>query len=125
MKRIFFMTISLLSTDTSAARIEVFTTSAHPVALNGVKAQVCVLDALTDLTAALNRPGAAIAKVGQVDSVHNARLTAFYRCQAQAGLYGLASLPAIVIDRTYVAYGLRSVDKALIAGRRYSEVHHD
>ncbi|MDX1838115.1 DUF1525 domain-containing protein [Legionella taurinensis] len=118
------MMISLISFSTHAELIEVFTTSAYSVALNGLQAEVCVLDALNEMTLELNRNASEIAAVQRVDTVQNTRLTAFYRCQAQARLYALSSLPAIVIDKTYVAYGIRAADKALIESRHYKEVHH-
>jgi len=118
------MMISLISCVTYAELIEVFTTKAYPVALNGLQAEVCALDALNAITAELNQQVRSITLFKQVDTVQNTRLTAFYRCQAQARLYALSSLPAIVIDKTYVAYGIRTVDKALIESRHYKEVHH-
>ena len=119
------MMISLSSINIHAQLIEVFTTSAHPVALNGVHAVVCSLDALNKITADLNHNVGAMTSLNQVNEVQSARLTAFYRCQAQATLYELSFLPAIVIDKTFVAYGLHAVDKALIASRHYKRAPHD
>ncbi len=119
------MMISLSSFTVHAELIEVFTTKAYPVALNGLQAVVCELDALNAITAESNRNVRSAALLNQVDAVQNTRLTAFYRCQARARLYALSSLPAIVIDKTYVAYGMRAADKALIASRHYKEAHHD
>lgn len=119
------MMISLISCVTYAELIEVFTTSAYSVALNGLQAEVCALDALNEMTLELNRNASEIAAVQRVDTVQNTRLTAFYRCQARASVYGVSSLPAIVIDKRYVTYGVRAAEKALIASRHYKEAHHD
>lgn len=120
MKRIVFMMSSLLCFGIHAERIEVFTTSSHPVALNGFLAQVCELDALKKITNALNQK----AIWSEPDEATSVRVTAFYRCQSKARRYALTSLPAIVIDNTFVVYGMRAVDKALMATRQYKEVHH-
>ncbi|MCZ4798253.1 DUF1525 domain-containing protein [Legionella pneumophila] len=125
MKSIVFMMISLISCVTYAELIEVFTTSAYSVALNGLQAEVCALDALNEMTLELNRNASEIRAVQRVDTVQNGRLTAFYRCQMRARLYALSSLPAIVIDKRYVTYGVRAADKALIASRHYKGAHHD
>jgi integrating conjugative element protein (TIGR03757 family) len=119
------MMISLIGFNTQAELIEVFTTKAYPVALNGLQAEVCALDALNEMTSELNNNEPEIAAVQRVDTVQNARLTAFYRCQMRASVYGVSSLPAIVIDKRYVTYGVRAADKALIASRHYKESHHD
>ena len=120
------MMISLmsLSHSASAAVIEVFTTTAHPVALNGLRAKMCELDVLNKMTEELNQNMRQIVASNQVDEIQNARITAFYRCQNQARLYKLQSLPAIVIDKAYVVYGMHAADKALIATRNHHEVRH-
>ncbi len=119
------MMISLISCVSHAELIEVFTTKAYPVALNGLNAEVCEMDALKTIKADLNRNARSIASFNKVDTAQNARLTTFYRCQMQASIYGLSSLPAIVIDKRHVTYGVRAADKALIASRYFKEVHHD
>lgn len=118
------MMISLISCVTHAELIEVFTTKAYPVALNGLQAVVCELDALNHWNHELTQLTPQMASTPQAIAFWNARLSVFYRCKHKASLYALSSLPAIVIDKTYVAYGLRSVDYALIASRHQKEVHH-
>ncbi|WP_287007687.1 DUF1525 domain-containing protein [Legionella sp.] len=120
------MMISLMSLSHSvnAEVIEVFTTTAHPVALNGLRAKVCELDVLNKMTDELNQNMRHIVASHQVDELQKARLTTFYRCQNQARLYELQSLPAIVIDKAYVVYGMHAVDKAVIAARNHHEVRH-
>lgn len=119
------MMISLISFSTHAELIEVFTTKAYPVALNGLQAEVCALDALNEMTSELNNNPPKIGALQQINTLQNARLTLFYRCQMQASVYGVSSLPAIVIYKRYVTYGVRAADKALIASRHYKESHHD
>lgn len=119
------MMISLTHSSAHAELIEVFTTKAYPVALHGLQAEVCALDTLNEMTRELNNNAPEIAAVQRVDTVQNTRLTAFYRCQMRASDYGVSSLPAIVIDKRYVTYGVRAADKALIASRHYKESHHD
>lgn len=120
------MMISLmsLSHSTSAEVIEVFTTTAHPVALNGLRAKVCELDLLNKMIDELNQNMRHIVASNQVEDIQNTRITSFYRCQNQARLYELNSLPAIVIDKAYVVYGMHAVDKALIATRKHHEARH-
>jgi integrating conjugative element protein (TIGR03757 family) len=120
------MMISLISLNHSVSSevIEVFTTSMHPIALNGLRAKVCELDILNKMTDELNQNMRHIVASNQVDEIQNARITTFYRCQNQARLYELKSLPAIVIDKAYVVYGMHAVDKAVIAARNHHEVRH-
>jgi integrating conjugative element protein (TIGR03757 family) len=126
MKNIVFMMISLMSVQPSAMAwsVEVFTTSAHPVSLNGVHASVCELDALDHITNDLNRKGVLHPDFEQDFELQHTPLTLFYRCQNQAMSYELKSLPAIVMNQSYVVYGVDSVEKALMLLRHHQEVAH-
>ncbi|WP_040535431.1 DUF1525 domain-containing protein [Legionella drancourtii] len=126
MKSIVFMMISLLSFSASANKVavEVFTTATQLVVLNGIKAQVCHLDELSQITQKLNQHQDSLARVKQSAHEEREHLISFYRCQGQAQAYELTSLPAIVINKAYVIYGVHSLDKALFLFRRYQEVHH-
>jgi integrating conjugative element protein (TIGR03757 family) len=118
------MMISLVSMNMHAERIEVFTLSTHPVSLNGIQSRVCELDALNNMQQRLNKNLHLTVLLKKPDAHLSAQIASFYRCQEKACGYGLLHLPAIVIDETYVVYGMHAVDKALMATRQYKRVHH-
>jgi hypothetical protein len=121
-----FMTISLfcVSGVSFSETIEVFTTSALPVNLQGFSARLCELDALEKLTVALNQGSFFGEDARHKEAVHYRKIRDFYRCQHQAMQYDLQSLPAVVVDKTFVVYGARAVDKALILARHYRGSEH-
>lgn len=127
MMNIVFMMISLMSVSMSSMAwyTEVFTTSAHPVALNGAHAFVCELDVLEHMTWDISKFGASNSAKSDDLKNQNARLMSFYQCREQARNYSLTSLPAIVVNKTFVIYGVTSLEKALLLVRRYREVPHE
>ena len=96
-----------------AHHIEAFSIQSIPVQTDGNNVKVCWLDDL-------KRFKAQLLEVSQdFDAMRNRvkeKEGAFIKamdCQHRAILYGIQKLPAIVIDKEYVAYGERSVAKAL------------
>lgn len=96
-----------------AHQIEVFSVQSLPVWADGMEVKVCWLDEI-------ERVEKQLLDVSQdIDAIQNrikekeGTLIKAMDCQFRAGLYGIQKLPAIVIDKNYVAYGERSVSKAL------------
>ena len=96
-----------------AHQIEVFSIQSLPVQADGMDVQVCWLDEI-------ERVEKQLLDISQdIDAIQNrikekeGGLIKAMDCQFRAGLYGIQKLPAIVIDKKYVAYGERSVSRAL------------
>ncbi|HBD9439231.1 TPA: DUF1525 domain-containing protein [Legionella pneumophila] len=96
-----------------AHHIEVFSIQSILVQTDGNNVKVCWLDDLKRFKAQLLEVSHDFdAMRNRVKEKEGAFIKAM-DCQYQAILYGIQKLPAIVIDKEYVAYGERSVAKAL------------
>ena len=126
MKNIAFMMISMMSGSICAQNttVEVFSTTSHSVALNGRDAQLCEMDVLEHLTQRVNQhTGFHLSFKKELDQ-HTQEITTFYDCQNKALSYELRYLPAIVLNHSFVVYGVYSVDRALSLLSQYKGGSH-
>ena len=122
---IIFMMTSLFTANVFAGTIEVFTTGHMPVALQGMRADVCELDSLQGLDCTINKGNDFERLISRTSKDCSQKIRDFYQCQYQANLYDLTLLPAIVVDKTYVVYGKTALDKALLLVRHEEGRKHD
>lgn len=108
-----------------AESIEVFSVSARPVSTHQKLRGYCDMDALARLTDKLNQVVGDKVALNQVHMNLAPALRRAFICQQKARDYELTFLPAIVIDKTFVAYGLDSDERALQALNMYREASHE
>ena len=96
-----------------AHQIEVFSIQSLPVQANGMNVKVCWLDEIKRVQEQLSDISQDIGAIQNRIKEKEGTLIKAMDCQFRAGLYGIQKLPAIVIDKKYVAYGERSVSRAL------------
>lgn len=125
MGTIIFMMTSLFTASVFAETVEVFTTGHMPVALQGIRADVCELDGLARLDCTINKGNDFEELSRGARKACSEKIRDFYQCQLEASQYGLTLLPAIVVDKTYVVYGKTAVDKALLLARYERGRQHD
>ena len=105
----FFMGINM----SFAHQIEVFSIQSLPVQADGMDVQVCWLDEIKRVQEQLSDISQDIGAIQNRIKEKEGTLIKAMDCQFRAGLYGIQKLPAIVIDKKYLAYGEHSVSKAL------------
>lgn len=103
-----------------AHQLEVFTVSARPVHLQHTPALYCELDALPRLTTQLNE-NLDLERLKSQHAVASQELMQAYTCLEAARARHITYLPAIVMDKTWIAYGLDSEKDVLIALETYRE----
>jgi len=96
-----------------AHQIEVFSIQSLPVWADGMDVKVCWLDEIERVQKQLSDISQDIDAIQNRIKEKEDVLIKTMDCQFRAGLYGIQKLPAIVIDKKYVAYGARSVSRAL------------
>jgi len=96
-----------------AHQIEVFSIQSIPVQADGKDVKVCWLDEIKRVQEQLSDISQDIGAIQNRIEEKEGTLIKAMDCQFLAGLYGIQKLPAIVIDKKYVAYGVRSVSRAL------------
>ncbi len=74
---------------------------------------ICFLDQIGRFEAKITEASQDIDTIRQLTRENEDALINTMNCQYQAILYGIKKLPAIVIDKEYVAYGVDSVSQAL------------
>lgn len=109
----------------NAHQIEVFTLAQYPVTGNKYQVTLCKLDALNLLRIELNSKIPDLKQLNTYGLSKSKQLTEAFRCLHKADVYELEYLPAIVIDKKYVTYGIDSVKKALDALKQFKESSHD
>ncbi len=115
----------VLTTDALAHQVEVFTVASRPVAFNKHRVLFCDLGILARLTAELNAKTQGLTNLNSFEFSEAPQLTKAYQCLVKAQIYRLETIPAIVIDGHFVAYGLNSVDSALTHLKVFRESLHD
>lgn len=123
--------LCLLAANASAAIIQVFTDRDHPVeAARGIR--VVELDAPASLEAGLSfrlppdpTRAAAIARarLNAGGAPLQQRLVAAYQDIVDAWSLGIEKIPAVVVDRQYVVYGVPDVARAVSIIDRYRRKH--
>lgn len=106
-----------------AHQIEIFSIHALPIQTDGIAVNVCWLDNIERIEAQLSEVSQDISEIKKQIKEQEGALIKAMDCQYQASLYGIQKLPAIVIDKEYVAYGVVSVAKALEALKDKAEYH--
>lgn len=96
-----------------AHQIEVFSIQSLPVQADGMDVKLCWLDEIERVQKQLSDISQDIDAIQNQIKEKEGTLIMAMDCQYQASLYGIQKLPAIVIDKKYVAYGARSVSRAL------------
>ena len=96
-----------------AHHIEVFNVQSLPVWADGMDVKVCWLDEIERVEKQLLDVSQDVGAIRNRIKEKEGILIKAMDCQFRAGLYGIQKLPAIVIDKKYVAYGERSISKAL------------
>ena len=96
-----------------AHQIEVFSIQSLPVQADGMDVQVCWLDEIKRVQEQLSDISQDIGAIQNRIKEKEGTLIKAMDCQFRAGLYGIQKLPAIVIDKKYLAYGEHSVSRAL------------
>lgn len=97
----------------TAHQIEIFSIKSHPVSTDGMQADVCQLDALRQFEWRLSVLSHDVEAIKTLTKENEVYLIHVMTCQYRAAAYGLEKLPAIVIDKEVVTYGLTSVARAL------------
>ena len=110
----------MISTLSEAHQLDVFTVRARSVHLQHTPALYCELDALPRLTTQLNENLDLEHLKSQHVLVSNELMQA-YTCMEAARARHIIYLPAIVVDKTWIAYGLDSEKDLLIALETYRE----
>ncbi|HXR89571.1 MAG TPA: TIGR03757 family integrating conjugative element protein [Steroidobacteraceae bacterium] len=123
--------LCLLAVNASAAIIQVFTDRDHPVhGATGI--QVVELDAPTALETGLSfrlptdpTRAAAIARarLNTGGAPLQRRLAVAYQDVVYAWSLGIEKIPAVVVDRRYVVYGVPNVARAVSIIDRYKRKH--
>lgn len=121
----------ILAANASAANIQVFTDHDHPVgAAAGIR--VIELDAPTSLEAGLSfrlpldptrAAAVARARLNAGGASLQRRLALAYQGVAYAWSLGVEKVPAVVVDRRYVVYGVSDVARAVSMIDRYRRKH--
>lgn len=120
-----------LTANASAANITVFTDRDHPVTARP-EVQVVELDAPISLEAALSSRlpanpsrAASIARARLIASsgALQWKLTGAYQGVVAAWSLGVRKIPAVVVDRRYVVYGVTDVTRAASIIDRYRREH--
>lgn len=96
-----------------AHEIEIFTVTSLPIEQDEQNAKICLMDEVKLFEHSLSAVSDNPKKIEAMVQENEGRLIASMECQYLADVYGIKKLPAIVIDKEYVAYGLHSVTKAL------------
>ena len=96
-----------------AHQIEVFSIKSLPIQADGMDAKLCWLDEIEQIQKQLSDISQDIDAIQNRIKEKEDVLIKTMDCQFRAALYGIQKLPAIVIDKKYVAYGARSVSRAL------------
>ena len=96
-----------------AHQIEVFSIKSLPVQADGMNVKFCWLDEIEQIQKQLSNISQDIDAIQNRIKEKESVLIKAMDCQFLAGLYGIQKLPAIVIDKKYVAYGERSVSRAI------------
>ena len=123
--------LCILAANASAAMIQVFTDRDHPVqAPIGIR--VVELDAPTSLESVLSfqlppdpTQAAAIARarLNAAGAPLQSRLAVAYQGVINAWSLGIEKIPAVVVDRWYVVYGVSDVAQAVSIVDRYRRKH--
>lgn len=123
--------LCILAANASAASVQVFTDRDHPVqAPTGIR--VVELDAASSLEAELSFPlppdptrAAAIARarLNAGGASLQRRLAVAYQSVVYAWSLGIEKIPAVVVDRRYVVYGVSDVARAVSIIDRYRRKH--
>lgn len=123
--------LCILAANASAAIIQVFTDRNHPVQA-AIGIPVCELDAPTSLEAGLSfrlppNPARAAKIAGARLNAGGAslqqRLMVAYQGVVNAWSLGIEKIPAVVMDRRYVVYGVSDVARAVSIIDRYRRKH--
>lgn len=123
--------LCILAANAWAANIQVFTDGDHPVKA-AVGIPVVELDAPTSLEAGLSfrlppdpARAAAIARarLNADGAPLQRRLAVAYQGVVDAWSLGIEKIPAVVVDRTYVVYGVVNIARAVSIIDRYRRRH--
>lgn len=112
---IIFLVINSMSVIAST-KVEIFTTFDMPVSNVSDDMDICYLDVFKSMKNEINNIASKYSNINQLSDWLNIKsedINNKANCINQAYEYQIEKLPAIVIDKKYVTYGMRNVSNAL------------